>query len=39
MRLITKFKSLELLEYLVGTWLVDLDTYKFIEFTIFVRRS
>ena len=38
MRLITEFESLELLEYLVRTWLVDLDTHKFIESTMFVIR-
>ena len=33
----TEFESLELSEYLVGTWLVDLEIHRFIESAISVR--
>jgi len=39
MRLMTKFKSLELSKYLVETWLVDLEIHRFIESAIFIRIS
>ena len=38
MRLMVEFKSFALSEYLVGTWLVDLDRHRSIESTMSVRR-
>ena len=38
MRSMTEFKLFWLSEYLVGTWLVDLDIERFIEFAMSVRR-
>jgi len=38
MRSMVEFKSFTLSEYLVRTWLVDLDKYKFIEFAMLVRK-
>ena len=35
----TKFESYWLSEYLVGTWLVDLDSSRFIESTTSIKRS
>ena len=35
----TKFEFFWLSEYLVGTWLVDLDSSRFIESTISIKRS
>ena len=39
MRLIIEFESSWLSEYLVGTWLVDLEIHKFIESVISIKRS
>jgi len=39
MRLMTEFELFWLTEYLVGTWLVDLDVHKLIESVMSVRRS
>ena len=35
----TKFESYWLSEYLVGTWLVDLDSSRFIESATSIKRS
>ena len=38
MRLIVEFKSSWLYKYLIGTWLVDLEIYKFIESIMLIKR-